>query len=128
VNPQRLADALGVEVEVVERLLATFVATTRQNLAELQQALEQRDSSAAARLAHHIKGAAAGLELEELRLEAENLEQQAREGNLEGVEGCLTRLSAHLQILGSASGGPAVGSPGKELPGDSAAQPDVGEQ
>ena len=101
-NLQELARSLELDVEVVEKLAATFVAETQKDLWELEQALATGDGPLVARAAHHVKGAAAALELETIRAEAAALEAQGREGRLEGAAPRVSRLRDSLAALSAA--------------------------
>jgi HPt (histidine-containing phosphotransfer) domain-containing protein len=98
-NLSELARSLDLDVEVVRKLAATFLSATEQDLLELQKALAAQDAAAVSRVAHHIKGAAAALELEDIRAEAERLERQARAGRLDDGEAGLAALREHLAAL-----------------------------
>jgi HPt (histidine-containing phosphotransfer) domain-containing protein len=96
---EELAESLKIDVEVVEKLAATFVTASKKDLQELKQLLAAQDTEGVARVAHHIKGAAATLELEDIRGEAEALERQGRGGSLEGAALRLARLRGRLAAL-----------------------------
>ena len=98
-NLEALAESLKLDVEVVEKMAVTFVTASTQDLRELEQALAAHDAKAVARVAHHIKGAAATLELEDIYAEAEVLERQGRGGSLEGAALRLSCLQDRLAAL-----------------------------
>jgi HPt (histidine-containing phosphotransfer) domain-containing protein len=116
----RLAAELDLDAEAVRRLVQTFLDSTETDLGELDRALRLGDAPAAARLAHHIKGAAAGLELEEIRRQAESLETQARGNALNtpqeaaaAIRSALRELHSLLPDLGpERPASPAAPSPG----------------
>jgi HPt (histidine-containing phosphotransfer) domain-containing protein len=96
-----IAESLGLDLAAVERLASTFLAASEQDLEELEAAVNAGDPQAVARLAHHIKGAAAALEMEPIRAEAEALERKGRAATLKGANDQLSRLRAHLSAFGS---------------------------
>jgi HPt (histidine-containing phosphotransfer) domain-containing protein len=69
-----LAAALEMGEQSAKRLLQTFLQVTAQDLRRLELAVGQGEAAQGRELAHHIKGAAAGLGFEELRRSAEQLQ------------------------------------------------------
>lgn len=105
-NLQALAEALELDIETVRGLVETFLTTSERDLQTLALAVAGGDSGAVARVAHHIKGAAAALELEPIRGEAEVMERRAREGRLEGAAASLANLRVHLEAIRPDAQGP----------------------
>jgi HPt (histidine-containing phosphotransfer) domain-containing protein len=96
---ERLARELELDAGAAAALAASFLRATRADLRELQAAARGGEAARLASLAHHIKGAAANLEVEPIRSRAEALEQQARAGGLEQVGQLLSGIEAELQRL-----------------------------
>ncbi len=95
----RLSRQLGLEAEATRSLVAAFVRTTQDDLAALERAVAAGDPGGAGRCAHHIKGAAANLELEEVAEAAKSVEAAAGSGSVAGVEPQLARIRAALAAL-----------------------------
>jgi HPt (histidine-containing phosphotransfer) domain-containing protein len=94
-----LADELGLDGEGVLHLVRTFLKSTMQDLCALEQALTDRDAEAAARLAHHIKGAAANLELTVIAEAALAVEKSAAGGNFGGLGQQVAAISRELKTI-----------------------------
>ncbi|RMF88781.1 MAG: response regulator [Nitrospinota bacterium] len=68
--------------ELLQELLEIFGDDCPRLLQEIQQALQEGDTTRAAQTAHTLKGAAGNLEMRELRKLAEELEHRCRDGAL----------------------------------------------
>jgi HPt (histidine-containing phosphotransfer) domain-containing protein len=68
--------SIGIGRQQYTRLLGIFVRSTRQDVNQLRSALTRGDSDKASRTAHHIKGAAEGLELGEIAHHARTIESR----------------------------------------------------
>jgi HPt (histidine-containing phosphotransfer) domain-containing protein len=98
----RIAEDLGLDLEQADALLRTLLRATREDLEGLRGAVAAQQAGSVASLAHHVKGAAANLEIEELRAAAERLETLGREGQLDGAAAELLRLERALEGLEAA--------------------------
>jgi len=78
-----MAEELGLEAEEMRRLVLTFLESTEQDILLLGQAFAEGDAEKLRAAAHHIKGAAANLELNEIAEAAKGIEDKARSGILE---------------------------------------------
>ena len=96
---ERLARDLQLDPGAAASLAASFLRATREDLGGLQAAVRAADAQRVAALAHHIKGAAANLEVEGLRRPAEALERRARAGDLAPASGLLAEIAAELSRL-----------------------------
>jgi HPt (histidine-containing phosphotransfer) domain-containing protein len=96
---ERLARDLQLEPGPAAALAASFLDATREDLAGLHVAVRAADAKRVAALAHHIKGAAANLEVEDIRRRAEALEMRARAGDLAPAAGLLSGIAAELGRL-----------------------------
>jgi HPt (histidine-containing phosphotransfer) domain-containing protein len=79
------------------RLRGAFLADVPGRLAELERALASRDSEAAGRLLHGIKGSAGYLQEQELQALCGELELAADHGHWPQVEQGLPRLRQLLE-------------------------------
>ena len=83
---------------VIDRLVRTLLANEAATPAHLMAAIAAEDWPAATRLAHSVKGMAAGMMARDLATLAADAEQRAR-ANDPVAAAALTRLAADLQAL-----------------------------
>jgi HPt (histidine-containing phosphotransfer) domain-containing protein len=74
------------DAAIAESLLAEFVATTRADVDEIEQALASGDREAVRKQAHRVAGASSMVGATTLRRSAQRLEKRAAEGGAEGDE------------------------------------------
>ncbi|UBF29532.1 response regulator [Kovacikia minuta CCNUW1] len=77
-------------------LLQSFVADTQTYLLEVAGAIAQQNCRKLEQAAHHIKGASANVGLKTLQANADRLEQQARQQQLDGAADLLLSLAKSL--------------------------------
>ena len=94
-----LAEELGIDESAARRLLETFVTATDSDLGELRNAVQAGHVTRCAGLAHHIKGAAANLDLETIREAAYRLEMTTKSGVLDGADAVVTTIETELSQL-----------------------------
>jgi len=94
-----LAEELGLGEEEVRRLLVTFLDSTEQDLVLLSRAFSDRDAEKLRATAHHIKGAAASLELSEIAEAALAIEEKTRSGIIEDPAARIARIKNRLNII-----------------------------
>ncbi len=94
-----LAGDLGLDEEGALHLVRTFLKSTTQDLRALEQALTDRDAEAAARLAHHIKGAATNLELTAIAKAALAVERRTAGGDLGGLGQQVAAMRKELKTI-----------------------------
>jgi HPt (histidine-containing phosphotransfer) domain-containing protein len=82
-NRADLVARLGEDDELIQELLSAFAVQTRQQLDALAKALESKDRTAMARLAHTLKGASAMMSAPVLRHDASRLETAVEHGDQE---------------------------------------------
>jgi signal transduction histidine kinase/ligand-binding sensor domain-containing protein/CheY-like chemotaxis protein len=100
----RVAQHSGGASDLKARLRSVFNQDAPLRLADLEQALTQRDSETASRLLHGMKGSAGYLEEQELQALCGDLELEADHGNWEQVESAmphLRRLLAQARAAGT---------------------------
>lgn len=88
----------GEDEELLTELLQLFLDSSKTDLAKIVEGTRQRECATIADAAHSIKGAAASLGVEGLRLQAHALEMQGRRGTLPTAAE-LTTLEAMVQAL-----------------------------
>jgi len=96
---ERLARELELEPATAAALAENFLRATRDDLRKLQAAVLAGDARLVAALAHHVKGAAANLEVESIRSRCESLERQARTGDLARAGELLSGIGAEVRRL-----------------------------
>jgi len=96
---ERLARDLLLDPGSAAALASSFVRATREDLEGLQAAVRAGDGGAIASLAHHVKGAAANLEIEAIRSRAEALELRASAGDFAPLAGLLAGMNSELRRL-----------------------------
>ena len=79
-------------VELAERLIASFQRHFQEEVAQIQKQLDAEDADGIATLAHRLKGASANVAAERLRHRAEEIERLARAERLD-------RIPPHLDQL-----------------------------
>lgn len=98
----RVAAELGLEPAQAEELLRTLLRVSLEDLEALRLAAAGADAQSVAHLAHHIKGAAANLEVADLRAAAARIEALAERGELAAVGVELEALARALRSLETA--------------------------
>ena len=96
---ERLVRDLELEPGSAAALAASFLRATREDLKKLQAAAQAGDARGVAAVAHHVKGAAANLEVEPIRSRSEALERRARAGDLATAAELLSEIGAELRRL-----------------------------
>ena len=94
-----IAEELGLEAEDVRRLVLTFLESTEQDILLLGEAFSEGDAEKLRAAAHHIKGAAANLELNEIAEAAKEIEDKARSGILEDPAAQLKVIQDRLDAI-----------------------------
>jgi HPt (histidine-containing phosphotransfer) domain-containing protein len=94
-----MAAELGLEEEDVRGLVRTFLDSTEEDLVQLRRAYSEGDAEKLGSIAHHIKGAAANLELSEIAEAALAIEEIARAGITEDPAGLVDRIHNRLGVI-----------------------------
>ena len=102
----KLLDELCGQPELITRLLHTFQADAQRDIDQLEAALAASDSNMIAAFAHRLKGSAATVGAESLRVRAAQIEDLGRQGALQQassrmseLRGEFDRLCSYLQEL-----------------------------
>ena len=95
----RLSQDLGFDAETTRGLLASFVASAERDLAGLERALAAGDAAGAGAAAHHIRGAAANLEIAEIAEAARSVEAATRTGAVTGLDPQVLRIRTTLAAV-----------------------------
>ena len=89
---ERLRNRCMGNIDLLQRVLDQFHKRLPEELAELERALELRDSEQVARVAHRIKGTSANVSAEGLKRTAAEIEDLGRMGRVKDVPMRLERL------------------------------------
>ena len=90
-----LADLFGDDDATIDRLIGSFVETTRAALADIDQAFDRGDAPSISDIAHRMKGSARMVGARKLAEVAEEIEKAAKAGDVAAAR-------AHLRGLQSA--------------------------
>jgi HPt (histidine-containing phosphotransfer) domain-containing protein len=103
-----MAERLLDDSELVDRVIEGFLADIPRQIEVLRGYLESGNVEGVERQAHTIKGAAANVDAEALRVLALQMEKAGRAGDLETVKALLSELGGAFQTLRGAmqAGGP----------------------
>ncbi len=96
-NIKELAEDLGLEEDEYIELIELFIDRGMSDLDELEAAVGTGDSEKAMNAAHSIKGASGNLGLMEFYGTAKKMEDEAKDGNLEGVSGSIQVLQKEME-------------------------------
>ena len=83
---QSVLERVDGDWELLEQLVTLFLDSSPNLMAEIQDAIEHRDSSALHRAAHSLKGSVANLGGTAAQEAAMKLEQLGREGDMQDVD------------------------------------------
>ena len=98
-NFKKLAADLGIEEKEYRELIELFIETGMSDLDKLQFAIEEGNAEKAANAAHSLKGAAGNLGLIDLSEIAKEIEEKARNDQLEGATESAQILKEKLGII-----------------------------
>jgi CheY-like chemotaxis protein len=94
-------------LEFEHELLQLYLADTKDQLQQLQQAIRKQNFQLIEQIAHHIKGASASVGAKQLKQIAEQIEQQAKQQQLDVVVRSMSQLKQafnQIQTLFDSSG------------------------
>ena len=94
---QDLARRCLGNLDVVERVIKKFERGADDTLEQIRRSVAAGDAGEITRLAHRLKGTAANLSAETLRVAATQLEETARAGDLSEADACLAQLRGELE-------------------------------
>lgn len=102
---ERMEKMFKQDRQVIEEVLGLYLTTTQSGIVRLGKAVAARESAAAARIAHEIKGASAYIAAQDMCRLATQAERAAKTGDwpeadnlFEEMETTFIRLWAHLNI------------------------------
>jgi HPt (histidine-containing phosphotransfer) domain-containing protein len=91
-NFNKFAAELGIEIETFIELVDTWIQSTGEDITALYAAKESADANKTVEHSHKIKGSSSQLGFIEIAETAKDIENKARDGNIEG-------LAESLEIL-----------------------------
>jgi HPt (histidine-containing phosphotransfer) domain-containing protein len=94
-----LADNLGLEEEEYVELIELLIETGMSDLDKLESAINAGDTEKAAEAAHSLKGAAGNLGIAEFSQVAKQVEDNSRNGILEGASEAAQTLREQLDSI-----------------------------
>ena len=104
-NFKELADNLGLEEDEYLELIELFIETGMSDLDKLGSAIEKGDAEESANAAHSIKGASGNLGLMDVYEIAMKIEQDARNGLLEGLSEPIEAIKGKLDVISQSAKG-----------------------
>jgi CheY-like chemotaxis protein len=104
----RLNEITDGDAEFAKELVATFVASGEEQLAEIHAAIGSMDREALARTAHKLKGACANIHAEAVRAIAARLEDEAATGSATEFRMCNAQLQQEFARAKAFLNDPAV--------------------
>lgn len=94
-----LAENLGLGEEEFQELIQLFVETSLSDLEAIHHAMEEKNATKVRMAAHSIKGAANNLGLVDLYEAGKDIEERAKDEQLEGLMDMVSLLRARLDEL-----------------------------
>lgn len=98
-DPSTLLGLLEGDRETAKEIVASFLESVPGQVAALSRALESDDLPAVEKQAHQLKGAAANVGAEALRMLAAETEKMARDGRIADEPGLVAALQKQLERL-----------------------------
>jgi HPt (histidine-containing phosphotransfer) domain-containing protein len=96
---KELADNLGLEEDEYVELVELLIETGMSDLDKLESAINAGDTEKAAEAAHSLKGAAGNLGITEFSQVAKQVEDNSRNGILEGASEAAQTLREQLDSI-----------------------------
>ena len=96
---KELADNLGLEEDEYVELVELLIETGMSDLDKLESAIDAGDTEKAAEAAHSLKGAAGNLGITEFSQVAKQVEDNSRNGILEGASEAAQTLREQLDSI-----------------------------
>jgi HPt (histidine-containing phosphotransfer) domain-containing protein len=85
------------DLSLQQQVATNFIADIPRQLASLEQAVTNQDAEAISSLAHRIKGAAANMSAERMRVIALDLEMSSKEGDVADADKKTRDLTAAFE-------------------------------
>jgi HPt (histidine-containing phosphotransfer) domain-containing protein len=98
-NIKEMAENLGLEEEEYVELVELFIETGMSDLDKLQSAIDTEDIETAVEAAHSLKGASGNLGIMEFSQAAKEIEDNTRNGILDGAFEAAQALREKLDVI-----------------------------
>ena len=98
-NVSKLAEELGLEEEEYLELVQLFVETGISDMDRIQTAIDKGNAEGVAMASHSLKGAAGNLGFTDLFELAKKINDEAREGRLDGTSDSLQLLKEKFNAV-----------------------------
>ena len=95
-------ERLGGDHEILQEIAQLFIEDTPDTMAQIRQAIDDRDAGALEKAAHSLKGSVSNFGAEEAVQAALQLEMMGRGGNLADVEAPYRALEAEVNKVSEA--------------------------
>lgn len=93
------AKEIGIDAYSLRKLYEVFVKSTQDDIKQLKAAIDEKDRHSIKLLAHHIKGAARGLEIHEISDNSELLELESDKISMESAKEKVVNMENRLFTL-----------------------------
>jgi len=94
-----ITDAFGLSAKDAQELLHSYLEDIFEELKKLKSAFEAKDLEMIAKIAHSVKGASGNLRVNKMYELSAELEQAAKQNNIEDCAGLFSLLEAESQSL-----------------------------
>lgn len=99
INREELMEMFDGDTELLTDLVDTYLKEKQDVLAQLRQAVQNKDAANIKAAAHNLKGSALTFCAPDVIAQGQELEQMGMENNLEGVEELFARFEAGLEQM-----------------------------
>jgi CheY-like chemotaxis protein/HPt (histidine-containing phosphotransfer) domain-containing protein len=89
----------GDSVATFYEFMGAFITHLRKSILDLENAISIQDSQKVMFFSHSIKGAAANFEINSIRLAAQEIENDSKNGNLENAPALLDKIKSVIPLL-----------------------------
>ncbi len=98
-NFKKMASNIGLDVEEFTELAELFVTISLSDLKKLERGFDVKNTDQVASAAHSIKGAAGNLGFMEISSKAAQIESDARQGSMYGIEDRVKNIRKGLDAI-----------------------------
>jgi HPt (histidine-containing phosphotransfer) domain-containing protein len=89
----------GDSIATFYEFMGAFITHLRKSILDLENAINIQDSQKVMFYSHSIKGAAANFEISSIRLAAQEIENDSKNGNLENAPALLDKIKSVIPLL-----------------------------
>ena len=97
---ERVEEATGGDYEFMKELVDLFLEDAAERLRELEAALASNDAEQLGKCAHKLKGSSANVGADHMSHLAKNLEERAKQSNLDQAEQLVAMIARQLSEVG----------------------------